>query len=156
MGVGDADWMRQALAQARIAAEFEEVPVGAVLVDAQGELVAVGHNQPISAQDPSAHAEIVTLRAAAQKLGNYRLPDTTLYVTLEPCTMCVGALVHARVGRLVYGATEPKTGAIESAHQLFETGKFNHHPEIEGGVLADESAALLSRFFENRRAAKRS
>jgi tRNA(adenine34) deaminase len=147
--------MRQALAQARIAAEFEEVPVGAVLVDAQGELVAVGHNQPISAQDPSAHAEIVTLRAAAQKLGNYRLPDTTLYVTLEPCTMCVGALVHARVGRLVYGATEPKTGAIESAHQLFETGKFNHHPEIEGGVLADESAALLTRFFENRRAAKR-
>ena len=155
MGVGDADWMRQALAQARIAAEFEEVPVGAVLVDAQGELVAVGHNQPISAQDPSAHAEIVTLRAAAQKLGNYRLPDTTLYVTLEPCTMCVGALVHARVGRLVYGATEPKTGAIESAHQLFETGKFNHHPEIEGGVLADESAALLTRFFEKRRAAKR-
>jgi len=155
VGVGDADWMRQALAQARIAAEFEEVPVGAVLVDAQGELVAVGHNQPISAQDPSAHAEIVTLRAAAQKLGNYRLPDTTLYVTLEPCTMCVGALVHARVGRLVYGATEPKTGAIESAHQLFETGKFNHHPEIEGGVLADESAALLTRFFEKRRAAKR-
>ena len=155
MGVGDADWMRQALAQARIAAEFDEVLVGVVLVDAQGELVAVGHNQPISAQDPSAHAEIVTLRAAAQKLGNYRLPDTTLYVTLEPCTMCVGALVHARVGRLVYGATEPKTGAIESAHQLFETGKFNHHPEIEGGVLADESAALLTRFFEKRRAAKR-
>ena len=147
--------MRQALAQARIAAEFEEVPVGAVLIDAQGELIAVGHNQPISAQDPSAHAEIVVLRAAAQKLGNYRLPDTTLYVTLEPCTMCVGALVHARVGRLVYGATEPKTGAVESAHQLFETGKFNHRPVIEGGVLAGECAALLTRFFEKRRAARR-
>jgi len=155
VGVSDADWMRQALGQARIAAEFEEVPVGAVLVDAQGELVAVGHNQPISAQDPSAHAEIVTLRAAAQKLANYRLPDTTLYVTLEPCTMCVGALVHARVARLVYGATEPKTGAIESARQLFETGKFNHRPVIEGGVLAAECAALLTRFFEKRRAAKR-
>jgi tRNA(adenine34) deaminase len=155
VGVSDADWMRQALAQARIAADLEEVPVGAILVDVAGELIAVGHNQPISANDPSAHAEIVTLRAAAQKLGNYRLPDTTLYVTLEPCTMCVGALVHARVGRLVYGATEPKTGAIESAQQLFETGKFNHRPSIEGGVLADECAALLSRFFENRRAAKR-
>jgi len=148
--------MRQALAQARIAADLDEVPVGAVLVDAAGELIAVGHNQPISTQDPSAHAEIVTLRAAAQKLGNYRLPDTTLYVTLEPCTMCVGALVHARVGRLVYGATEPKTGAIESAQQLFETVRFNHRPVIEGGVLAEECAALLTRFFENRRTAKRS
>ena len=148
--------MRQALAQARIAADLEEVPVGAVLIDTAGELIAVGHNQPISAQDPSAHAEIVTLRVAAQKLGNYRLPDTTLYVTLEPCTMCVGALVHARVGRLVYGATEPKTGAIESAQQLFETGKFNHQPSIEGGVLAEECAELLTRFFENRRTAKRS
>ena len=110
--MSDAAWMQQALAQAQIAAERDEVPVGAVLVDAAGELIAAGHNQPISACDPSAHAEIVVLRAAAQKLGNYRLPDTTLYVTLEPCTMCVGALVHARVGRLVYGAAEPKTGAI--------------------------------------------
>jgi len=151
----DTDWMRQALAQAEIAAGMDEVPVGAVLVGAAGNLIAAGHNRPISACDPSAHAEIVTLRAAAQKLGNYRLPDTTLYVTLEPCTMCVGALVHARVGRLVYGATEPKTGAIESAQQLFESGKFNHRPVIESGVLADECAALLTRFFENRRAAKR-
>ena len=151
----DTDWMRQALAQAEIAAGMDEVPVGAVLVDAAGDLIASGHNRPISACDPSAHAEIVTLRAAAQKLGNYRLPDTTLYVTLEPCTMCVGALVHARVGRLVYGATEPKTGAIESAHHLFETGKFNHRPVIEGGVLAAECAALITRFFEKRRAAKR-
>jgi len=151
----DTDWMRQALAQAEIAGGMDEVPVGAVLVGAAGNLIAAGHNRPISACDPSAHAEIVTLRAAAQKLGNYRLPDTTLYVTLEPCTMCVGALVHARVGRLVYGTTEPKTGAIESAQQLFESGKFNHRPVIESGVLADECAALLTRFFENRRAAKR-
>ena len=143
--------MRQAIAQARIAADLDEVPVGAILVSSAGELLAAGHNQPISAQDPSAHAEIVTLRLAAQRLGNYRLPDTTLYVTLEPCTMCVGALVHARVGRLVYGANEPKTGAIESAQQLFETGKFNHQPVIEGGVLAVECSALLTQFFENKR-----
>jgi len=150
--VSDAAWMQQALAQAQIAAERDEVPVGAVLVDSAGELIAAGHNQPITACDPSAHAEIVVLRAAAQQLGNYRLPDTTLYVTLEPCTMCVGALVHARVGRLVYGAAEPKTGAIESAQRLFETGKFNHQPELEAGVLAAECSALLTQFFENKRA----
>ncbi len=150
--MSDAAWMQQALAQAQIAAEKDEVPVGAVLVDSAGELIAAGHNQPISASDPSAHAEIVVLRAAAQKLGNYRLPDTTLYVTLEPCTMCVGALVHARVGRLVYGAAEPKTGAIESAQRLFETGKFNHQPLVEAGVLAAECSALLTQFFENKRA----
>jgi len=151
--VSDAAWMQQALAQAQIAAERDEVPVGAVLVDAAGELIAAGHNQPISACDPSAHAEIVVLRAAAQTLGNYRLPDTTLYVTLEPCTMCVGALVHARVRRLVYGAAEPKTGAIESAQRLFETGKFNHQPELEAGVLANECSALLSQFFAKKRSA---
>jgi tRNA(adenine34) deaminase len=150
--VSDAAWMQQALAQAQIAAERDEVPVGAVLVDSAGELIAAGHNQPITACDPSAHAEIVVLRAAAQKLGNYRLPDTTLYVTLEPCTMCVGALVHARVGRVVYGAAEPKTGAIESAQRLFETGKFNHQPLVEAGVLAAECSALLTQFFENKRA----
>ena len=143
--------MRAALAQAQIAAEMNEVPVGAVLVDADGELLAAGHNQPISACDPSAHAEIVTLRQAALKLGNYRLPNTTLYVTLEPCTMCVGALVHARVKRLVYAAREPRSGAIESAQQLFETGEYNHRPEIEGGLLATESSALLTAFFKARR-----
>ena len=151
MNANDSAWMRQALAQAQIAAEKDEVPVGAILVDAQGNLIAAGHNQPITACDPSAHAEIVVLRAAAQKLANYRLPGTTLYVTLEPCTMCVGALVHARVGRLVYGAAEPKTGAIESAQRLFETGKFNHQPQVESGVLADECGALLTQFFENKR-----
>ncbi|MCP4387525.1 MAG: tRNA adenosine(34) deaminase TadA [Gammaproteobacteria bacterium] len=147
--------MQQALAQAQAAAAKDEVPVGAVLVDDSGEMIAAGHNQPIGASDPSAHAEIVVLRAAAKKLGNYRLPGTTLYVTLEPCVMCVGALVHARVGRLVYGATEPKTGAIESAQRLFETGEFNHKPEIVSGVLAEECATLMSEFFANKRATKK-
>ena len=151
MSMTDSDWMQQALAQARIAASMNEVPVGAVLVDAGGELLAAGHNQPISACDPSAHAEIVTLRQAALKLHNYRLPGTTLYVTLEPCTMCVGALVHARVKRLVYAASEPRSGAIESAQRLFETGEYNHRPEIEGGLLAAESSALLTAFFKARR-----
>ena len=144
--------MRLALAEARSAAVVDEVPVGAVLVDADGELIAAGHNQPIGTRDPSAHAEIVVLRAAAQKLDNYRLPETTLYVTVEPCTMCVGAIVHARVARVVYGATEPKTGAIESAQRLFETGEFNHKPEIVRGVLADECGAVLSAFFAAKRA----
>jgi tRNA(adenine34) deaminase len=155
MSISDDAWMRRALAQAGLAADKGEVPVGAVLVDAAGELVAAGHNQPISANDPSAHAEIVTLRAAAQKLGNYRLPGCTLYVTLEPCTMCVGALVHARIKRLVYGATEPKSGAIESAQRLFETGRYNHQPEVEGGLLAGECSQLLSAFFEARRSARK-
>jgi tRNA(adenine34) deaminase len=151
MSMTDSDWMQQALAQAGIAASMNEVPVGAVLVDADGQLLAAGHNQPISACDPSAHAEIVTLRQAALKLENYRLPNTTLYVTLEPCTMCVGALVHARVKRLVYAASEPRSGAIESAQRLFETGEYNHRPEIEGGLLAAESSALLTAFFKARR-----
>ncbi len=151
MSMTDADWMWLALEQASLAADMNEVPVGAVLVDADGHLLAAGHNQPISSCDPSAHAEIVTLRAAALKLNNYRLPDTTLYVTLEPCTMCVGALVHARIKRLVYAASEPRSGAIESAQQLFETGEYNHRPEVEGGLLAAESSALLTAFFKARR-----
>ena len=151
MSNSDSDWMQQALAQARIAAELGEVPVGAVLVDADGCLLAAGHNKPISSCDPSAHAEIITLRAGALKLNNYRLPNTTLYVTLEPCTMCVGALVHARIKRLVYAASEPRSGAIESAQQLFETGDYNHRPEIEGGLLAAESSALLTAFSKARR-----
>jgi tRNA(adenine34) deaminase len=147
----DTDWMQLALDQARTAAGMNEVPVGAVLVDADGQLLAAGHNQPISSCDPSAHAEIITLRAAALKLNNYRLPNTTLYVTLEPCTMCVGALVHARIKRLVYAASEPRSGAIESAQQLFATGDYNHRPEVEGGLLAAESSALLTVFFKARR-----
>ena len=155
MALNDEDWMREAIVQARLAADLDEVPVGAVLVDASGEMLAAGHNQPISARDPSAHAEIVVLRAAAQKLENYRLPGSTLYVTLEPCTMCVGALVHARVSRLVYGTAEPKTGAIESAQRLFETGRFNHRPQVDAGVLADECSAVLTRFFADKRAASK-
>jgi tRNA(Arg) A34 adenosine deaminase TadA len=143
--------MRRALEQARKAAALGEVPVGAVLVGESGELIAEGHNQPIAAHDPSAHAEIVVLRAAAQQLGNYRLPGTTLYVTIEPCVMCVGALVHARVQRLVYGAVEPRTGAIASAHRLFDSGEFNHRPRIDAGILADECARLMTEFFVARR-----
>jgi len=155
MQLNDEHWMAQALLLAKQAEEKGEVPVGAVLINEKNALIAVGHNQPISACDPTAHAEIVVLREAARKLKNYRLPDTTLYVTLEPCTMCVGALVQARVRRIVYGAVEPKTGAIESAHQLFDQGKFNHWPEITGGVLKDACSSLLSGFFEQKRELKR-
>lgn len=155
MGVAAEDWMRRALEEARKSAALGEVPVGAVLVDDGDRLVAAGHNQPIGARDPSAHAEIVVLRAAAQKLDNYRLPGCTLYVTIEPCVMCVGALVHARVQRLVFGAAEPRTGAIESAHRLFENGEFNHRPEIVSGVLADECAGLMTEFFAARRKLKK-
>jgi len=147
--------MRRALEEARRAEALGEVPVGAVLVDDSDRLIAAGHNQPIAARDPSAHAEIVVLRAAAQKLDNYRLPGTTLYVTIEPCAMCVGALVHARVQRVVYGAAEPRTGAIESAHRLFDTGEFNHRPVVDRGVLADECAALMTEFFANKRKRQR-
>lgn len=151
----DVFWMQQALEQAQLVADRDEVPVGAVLVDKTGERIAGGHNQPIASHDPTAHAEIMVLREAAKRQQNYRLPDTTLYVTLEPCTMCVGALVQARVGRLVYGATEPKTGAIESAHRLFDDGQFNHYPEVQGGVLESACSALMSAFFEQKRRLKR-
>ena len=148
--------MLQALEQAQNAASCDEVPVGAVLVDKSGELIACGYNQPITTLDPTAHAEIVVIREAAKRLQNYRLVDTTLYVTLEPCAMCVGALVQARVARIVFGALEPKTGAIQSAFQIFESAQFNHKPEISAGVLATECSALMSQFFEQKRAAKKS
>ena len=147
--------MSKALLLAKQASEADEVPVGAVLINEENELIASGHNQPISACDPTAHAEIIVLREAAKKLNNYRLPNTTLYVTLEPCTMCVGALVQARVNRIVYGAVEAKTGAIESAHQLFDNGIYNHKPEIQGGVLADQCSSLLSTFFQKKRNQKK-
>ena len=152
----DEYWMREALRQATRAAQSDEVPVGAVLVDLAGDLIASGHNQPISALDPTAHAEIVVIREAARQLQNYRLPDTTMYVTLEPCAMCVGALVQARVSRIVFGALEPKAGAIQSAHQLFESDGFNHYPEIHGGVREGECSALMSQFFLKKRQAKKS
>jgi tRNA(adenine34) deaminase len=156
MGIGknDRDWMQLALEQAQLAAVQGEVPVGAVLVDENNQLLASGHNQPISSHDPTAHAEIVTLRRAAENLNNYRLINSTLYVTLEPCVMCVGAMIHARVKRLVYGAVEYKTGAIESACRLLETTRFNHSIDVSSGVLQEQCAAILSDFFAQRRAAK--
>mgnify|MGYP001285277908 CR=1 FL=1 len=146
----DRRWMRVALALAERAAAEGEVPVGAVLVAGDAEL-GRGWNRPIAACDPTAHAEIGALRDAAQRLGNYRLTDTTLYVTLEPCAMCTGALIHARVRRLVFGAREPRAGAVVSRLQLPEQDWLNHRLQWQGDVLAAESAALLQGFFRARR-----
>lgn len=148
----DSIWMQHALALARRAEQEGEVPVGAVLVK-NGELVGEGWNRPISGRDPTAHAEIVALRAGAQTLGNYRLADTTLYVTLEPCVMCAGAIIHARVTRLVYGADDPKTGAVKSVAGIFDMPAHNHRVSVTGGILATECGALLSAFFKARRRA---
>lgn len=146
----DACWMRLALAEAEAAGAAGEVPIGAVVVRA-GKVVGRGRNGPIAARDPTAHAEIRALRAAAAHLGNYRLPDCTLYVTVEPCLMCAGALVHARIQRLVYGAPEPKTGAVASAAQVLAGPAVNHRVAVSPGVLADEAGALLRDFFATRR-----
>jgi tRNA(adenine34) deaminase len=143
--------MRQALDCARDAYALGEVPVGAVLVDADGGVLARAANAPIATHDPTAHAEIIVLRAAGQLLRNYRLPGCTLYVTLEPCAMCVGALVHARIARLVFGATDPKTGACGSVFDLAANPRMNHRITVMGGVLAEDSAELLRRFFAARR-----
>lgn len=142
--------MRAALGLAREAGAAEEVPVGAVVV-LDGEIVGRGYNQPILGSDPTAHAEIMALRDAGRRLRNYRLPGSTLYVTLEPCVMCTGAIMHARVARVVYGARDPKTGAAGSVIDLYGEERLNHHAEIEGGVLAEECGALLSSFFSARR-----
>ena len=147
----DEYWMQQALDCAARAAQAGEVPVGAVLV-ATGKLVAAGRNRPIGAHDPSAHAEIDCLRTAGQVLHNYRLTDTTLYVTLEPCLMCVGAIVHARVARLVFGAHDPKSGAVCSVCRGFELPGLNHRVVAQGGVLEMQCATLLKAFFHARRA----
>lgn len=146
--------MQQALALARQAAETGEVPVGAVLVH-QGQVIASGHNRPIGAHDPTAHAEIMALRDAAQQLGNYRLEDCELYVTLEPCPMCAGALLHARLKRVVFGATDPKTGAAGSVLDLFAYGQLNHQTQVRGGVMAEECGALLQSFFQRKREIQR-
>src|SRR3989338_8862809 len=138
--------MKLALAEAGQAETEGEVPVGAVVVR-EGEVIAAAHNRPIGLNAPAAHAEILALRAAAEKLGNYRLTGCDLYVTLEPCAMCVGALVHARIRRLVYAAADPKAGAVVSCLRLLESPHWNHGIEARGGVLADEAAALLQRFF---------
>lgn len=142
--------MGAALELAREAATLDEVPVGAVVVR-DGEIVGRGFNQPIGRHDPTAHAEVMALRDAAARLGNYRLPGCELYVTLEPCAMCIGAIFHARIGRVVYGARDPKTGAAGSVIDLFSEERLNHHAEIVGGVRAEECGALLSAFFAARR-----
>lgn len=146
----DELFMRLALEQARLGALRGEVPVGAVLV-LEGEVLGAGFNCPISTSDPSAHAEMVAIRAAAARLDNYRLPGSTLYVTLEPCSMCAGLIVHSRVARVVYGTTEPKAGVVVSRGQFFQQDFLNHRVLIEGGVLAQECSQLLTEFFRARR-----
>ncbi|AHG42256.1 CRISPR-associated protein Csn1 [Pseudomonas syringae CC1557] len=149
----DQLFMREALALAAQGALLGEVPVGAVVVQ-NGEIIGRGYNCPISASDPSAHAEMVAIRDAAKALDNYRLPGSTLYVTLEPCSMCAGLIVHSRVVRVVYGALEPKAGIVQSQGQFFSQGFLNHRVLFEGGVLGEECGAMLSEFFRMRRVAK--
>ncbi len=146
----DERWMRHALALAQRAQEEGEVPVGAVLVQ-NGEIIGEGWNRPIGTHDPSAHAEMLAMRAAAQNVGNYRLTGSTLYVTLEPCVMCAGAIIHARVSRLVYGAHDPKAGGVHSVYDVISNPRLNHRLEWTGGVLEAECATTLRDFFRARR-----
>lgn len=150
----DQYFMNLALEQGRLAYDAGEVPVGAVVVQ-NGTVIGRGYNQPITSLDPSAHAEIVALRDAANNIGNYRLSGATLYVTVEPCAMCSGCLVHSRIERLVYATTEPKSGAIESAMRLLDSPFFNHKIEISAGILASEASGLMSNFFKMRREGKK-
>jgi|TARA_B110000008_G_scaffold249424_1_gene262141 tRNA(adenine34) deaminase len=150
----DQNFMKLALEQGQLAYHAGEVPVGAVVV-LDGQVIGRGYNKPITSLDPSAHAEVVALRDAALNIGNYRLANAVLYVTVEPCTMCSGLLVHSRIARLVYGTTEPKSGVIESAMCLLEQPFYNHKIEITGGVLAQEASTLMSDFFTMRRAGKK-
>lgn len=147
MGADDRFWMRRALEEAERARARGEVPVGAVVVDGEDNLIGTGHNAPISECDPTAHAEVEALRAACRAAGNYRLPGATLYVTIEPCTMCVGAMVHARIERLVFGAAEPKAGASA----LLDSAAFNWRIAVTSGVLATECGQLLAEFFQEKR-----
>jgi len=149
--VADIAWMQLALAQAAQAQQLGEVPVGAVLVDAQGELLATGFNRTIIDHDPTAHAEIVALRTGAKQAQNYRLPGASLFVTLEPCAMCLGAMFHARLARVVFGAPDPKTGVCGSVLNLSLEKQLNHHTQVEGGVLAQECGDTLRQFFKERR-----
>lgn len=149
-GATDEGFMAEALRLAREAGAMGEVPVGAVVVK-DGEIIGRGFNAPISSQDPTAHAEIVALRDAARLMGNYRLPGCELYVTLEPCVMCCGAIIHARIARVVFGARDPKTGACGSVVNLFDEPRLNFHATVKGGVLAAECGALLTDFFAARR-----
>ncbi len=148
--------MRLALAEAQAAADAGEAPIGAVLVDpASGDVVAVGRNAPVALHDPTAHAEIAALRAGGAERGNYRLTGLTLYVTLEPCPMCAGAVSHARIGRLVYGASDPKGGGVAHGARVFDHPQCHWRPQVEAGVLAEESATLLRGFFRERRRSAR-
>ncbi len=149
--MNDEHWMRMAIEAARLAAENGEVPVGAVIIDADGEHLATAGNLTITNNDPTAHAEIIALREAAKKIGNYRLVGSTVYSTVEPCAMCAGALVNARVARLVYGASDERFGAVETQFQLCTSEKLNHRVEIVSGVLAAECRALMQDFFRDRR-----
>ena len=151
----DEYWMQFAYEQAAIAASKQEIPVGAVIVS-QNQIIGAGYNAPICLSDPTAHAEVQALRQACMHLNNYRLPeDAVLYVTLEPCTMCVGALIHARVSKVVFGATEPKSGSLVSARKLFETGYYNHQFAIKAGCLSEQCSEQLSDFFKHRREQKK-
>lgn len=150
----DDHWMMLALELAQEAAREGEVPVGAVVVK-DGKVIGKGFNRPIGSHDPSAHAEMIALREASQALGNYRLTDCDLYVTLEPCVMCSGAIFHARIRQVVYGASDPKTGVAGSVMNLYASKQLNHHTDVRGGVLAQESATLLQSFFAARRKASR-
>ena len=148
----DLKWMQQALLLAETAQrEHDEIPVGALLVSADGELLGEGWNRNLAEHDPSAHAEIVAMRQAGARLGNHRLVGSTLYVTLEPCAMCSGAIMHARIARVVFGARDPKTGVAGSVLDLFAEPRLNHHATIEGGLLADDCGRMLSSFFAARR-----
>ncbi len=147
---GHLPWMKIALEEARRGGEEGEVPVGAALVQ-DGTLLATAHNRPIALRDPTAHAEMLVLRAAGQRVWNYRLPEATLYVTLEPCVMCAGALIHARVACVVYGAADPRGGGVESLYRILEDARFPHRVRVVGGVQAEESRALLQQFFLARR-----
>ncbi len=149
--MSDVEYMLLALAQACLAAERGEVPVGAVLVGADGDILARDGNRTIELHDPTAHAEILVLRRAGKSIGNYRLSGSTLYVTIEPCVMCAGALVHARVSRLVYGAEDAKAGAVVSCYNVGRDGRLNHTLDVEAGVLADECSRILKDFFRRRR-----
>jgi tRNA(adenine34) deaminase len=148
----DEQYMREALALAQQAEKQSEVPVGAVIVR-EGEIIGRGFNAPVSRHDPTAHAEIMAMRDAAARTGNYRLPDCELFVTLEPCVMCSGAIMHARIARVVYGASDPKTGACGSVVDLFAESRLNHHTVVTPGVLGAECGAVLSTFFASRRGA---
>ena len=154
MMVSDEDWMRHALTLANKAAELDEVPVGAVLVK-DDQLLAEGWNQPISHNDPTAHAEIMAIRKASRIIENYRLPDSTLYVTIEPCSMCAGAIIHARISRVVFGAFEPRAGAAGSVINLLQNEQFNHQVEITSGLLAEECGQILKDFFAQKRRARK-